>query len=253
MEEKIILECYQCSTQFKISPSLLGSQGKKVRCARCKHEWIAKAPNNSLLEPTVNAEDIQPILPGTTSSLIAESAKKENLFYRAPLENQSTFLSGLFLMVTILFLIPSLLYLGRYKIVELVPNVRPLYQCLGFDTGEDLKSFTLSNLTYTQALQNGVSTIIVKSNLINTTKRVLKSPNILISLYGTGNCPPLTWKDKLLGGEFSREEGHCILERWTVQINDGQMLPAQTIAIESSRPIDSKWQLKHVFLDLVRR
>lgn len=254
MEEKIILECYQCSTQFKISSALLGSQGRKVRCARCKHEWIAKAPLEDAQQPPLNPEDIQPILPGTSSSLIAESAKKEKLFYRAPLESQSTFLSSVFLLLMLLFTIPTFLYMGRYKIVELVPNARPLYDRLEIDVGEDLKTITLSNLTYTQALQNGISTLIIRGQLTNTNQKIIKTPNVLISLHGTGNCPPLTWKDKLLGGVFNNyEDGHCTLERWAVQINDGEMLPSQIIPIESSRPIDPKWQIKHVFIDLVRR
>jgi predicted Zn finger-like uncharacterized protein len=254
MEEKIILECYQCSTQFKISPSLLGSQGRKVRCTRCKHEWIAKAPREDIQTSPLNPEDTQPILPETSSSLMAESAKKEKLFYSAPLETKSTFLSSVFVTLVMLVGIPSFLYLGRYKIVEFIPHMRPIYHRLGLDVGEDLKALSLGNLTYTQALQNGISTIIVRGQLTNTTNKIVKTPNILISLHGTGDCPTLTWKDKVLAGRFMEDDdGHCTLERWAVQINDGEMLPSQAIPIESSRRIDSKWKIKRVFLDLARR
>jgi predicted Zn finger-like uncharacterized protein len=255
MEEKIILECYRCSAQFKITPSLLGPQGKKVRCARCKHEWIAKAP----LEDTrsidiLSAEDTQPILPGTTSSLMADSAKKEKLFYRAPLETKSILLSNVFLLLVLLFTIPSFLYIGRYKIADLIPHSRVLYNRAGIDVGEDLKAFSLSDLSHTQALQNGASTIIVRGTLTNTTKKIATTPNVLITLYGTGDCPPITWKDKLLKGEFmDQEDGYCTLEQWAVQINDREMLPSQNISIETSHPIHPKWNIKHVFLDLARR
>ena len=254
MEEKIILECYQCSTQFKISPSLLGHEGKKVRCTRCNHEWIAKASMEDVPKPNFNPEDTQPILPNTSSSLMAESAKKEKLFYSAPLETKPTFLSRIFLLLLVLFTLPIFLYLGRYKIVELIPHMRPIYHHIGLDVGEDLKVLSLNNVTYTQARQDGISTIIVRGQLANTTDKIVRTPNILIRLRGIGNCPSLTWKDRMLTGKFMDEDdGHCTLEQWTMQINDDEMLPSQVIPIETSRRMDPKWQIKNVFLDLTRR
>lgn len=258
MEEKIILECYECAAKFKVSPSLLGHEGKKVRCAHCRHEWIAKAPLEGPVaspeQPTqLNPEDTQPLLPGTASSLIAESAKKEKLFFRAPLENRSSFLSNLFLILALLFAISSFLYLGRYKIVELIPNTRALYENLDIDVGEDFKVFTLSDLTHSKILQNETSSILVRGQLINTSPKTVNAPNVVVSVRGTGNCPTSTWKDKLFSGDTDQEDGQCTLTQWTVQITDGTLSPSQSVPIETTRPINPSWNITHVFLDFARR
>ena len=250
MEEKIILECYQCSTQFKITPSLLGTQGKKVRCIRCKHEWIAKAP----AEDIRNLSAEQPIFPSPSTSLLTESSKKENLLYRAPLATKSNFLLNMIVIIVLLSTIAAVLYIGRYQIADLIPSSRTLYKQIGIDVGDDLKAFSLSNLTHTHALQNGIATIIIRGKLTNTDEKQHTTPMVIVTLYGTGNCPVLSWKDKLLHGDFTnQEDGHCALEKWSVSMGDGTIAPSQTISMETSRPINPDWDIKHVFIDLAQR
>jgi predicted Zn finger-like uncharacterized protein len=40
----MILTCSSCLTQFTIDPQLLAPGGRTVRCARCKHQWLAMPP-----------------------------------------------------------------------------------------------------------------------------------------------------------------------------------------------------------------
>lgn len=35
----MILTCPQCSTQFAVPPNAIKAEGRKVRCAKCKHVW----------------------------------------------------------------------------------------------------------------------------------------------------------------------------------------------------------------------
>ncbi|MDH3229969.1 MAG: zinc-ribbon domain-containing protein [Alphaproteobacteria bacterium] len=35
----MIVSCPACLTQFKVDPALIGSDGRKVRCAKCAHVW----------------------------------------------------------------------------------------------------------------------------------------------------------------------------------------------------------------------
>lgn len=37
----MILTCPDCTSQFKVNAALIPAGGRKVRCASCKHEWIA--------------------------------------------------------------------------------------------------------------------------------------------------------------------------------------------------------------------
>lgn len=36
-----ILQCPECSSSFRIKPEAIGDTGRMVRCAQCKHEWLA--------------------------------------------------------------------------------------------------------------------------------------------------------------------------------------------------------------------
>lgn len=40
----MIICCEQCNTEFNVPESVIGIEGRAVRCSRCSHEWIAYNP-----------------------------------------------------------------------------------------------------------------------------------------------------------------------------------------------------------------
>lgn len=52
----MILECPNCETRYEL-PAALPPEGRKVRCASCKHIWIATTPEPP--QPQINLEDFQ--------------------------------------------------------------------------------------------------------------------------------------------------------------------------------------------------
>lgn len=44
----MILSCPNCEARFVVSPAAIGPTGRRVRCANCRHDWFADAPDESL-------------------------------------------------------------------------------------------------------------------------------------------------------------------------------------------------------------
>lgn len=40
----MIIECPNCNTSFNVPDTAISSEGRKVKCSRCQHVWLAKSP-----------------------------------------------------------------------------------------------------------------------------------------------------------------------------------------------------------------
>lgn len=56
----MILTCPSCAARFVVDPRAIGSAGRKVRCGKCKNEWVATAPLITL------PADVQPVHASST-------------------------------------------------------------------------------------------------------------------------------------------------------------------------------------------
>ena len=68
----MILGCPNCGARFRVSADALGSSGRRVRCARCRHEWDATV-NDLKPEPPAPPAG----RPGKPRRLTAPPAKKK--------------------------------------------------------------------------------------------------------------------------------------------------------------------------------
>jgi predicted Zn finger-like uncharacterized protein len=57
----MIISCPSCSTNFQFDASLLGTEGRMVRCAKCRHTWI-QAPPQPAFEPEPESDFPEPPL-----------------------------------------------------------------------------------------------------------------------------------------------------------------------------------------------
>ena len=58
----MILTCPQCETHFEIDASLIGADGKKVRCSQCAHIWFHEPEATSPQEDSIQKPSEEPTL-----------------------------------------------------------------------------------------------------------------------------------------------------------------------------------------------
>ena len=51
----MIIQCPACATQYEVPGSAIGPEGRKVRCANCRHGWVVGSPNE---QDTAPEEDV---------------------------------------------------------------------------------------------------------------------------------------------------------------------------------------------------
>jgi predicted Zn finger-like uncharacterized protein len=126
--------CPACHTTYELTPAQLGAAPRKLRCARCRHEWTVEPPPIAAPIPAPPPEPPARPAEPLFARLAAAPRPAETLrAQRPPVPRGSGFsqLAALGVSVLILCGLAACAYVWRAELMTLWPPSRRLFAWLG--------------------------------------------------------------------------------------------------------------------------
>ncbi|HET8727039.1 MAG TPA: DUF3426 domain-containing protein [Alphaproteobacteria bacterium] len=213
----MIVTCPSCSTRYAVDPASLGVDGRKVKCARCAHQWFQAPP------PAEDADGRPPVSPPPADVLPRPIPPGSNL--PAPPRRQNRRSGAAAGWALLLLLVAGLLaagYVGRAQIVRLWPPAMKLYQELGVDVAAlDLAGATgigpglaFAGITSERAEGAGGQVLWVRGEIANDSAFARTIPPLEVTLLDGDEAP---------------------VENWTFAVEPAELAPGESVPFETSR------------------
>jgi predicted Zn finger-like uncharacterized protein len=188
----MIVTCPACATRYSMDPASLGQEGRRVRCAKCKHTWHQAPPDDMPrrvdLAPPDPALDASAAMRQGVGATPSAAQRPDSVAIpprprpAGPRGGISTGLGFLVLLAVLLGLTAGAAYLWRQRVVAQWPDARELYASVGIDVpilGEGLE---LSNITFVRQTIDGEPVLVVHGEIFNKTQQKQPVPNLLATL-----------------------------------------------------------------------
>lgn len=239
----MILTCPQCATRYQIEDGKFPPGGRKVRCAKCGHQWFQEPPAAEP-EPGVtadgNATSPPAPLPSAGSSSPSPEADRRTALTAPsdvaaqtaatspakPPGERTAVAAGWIGLAAILFLIVWGGVRYRDAIASAWPQTSSVYALLGLPVNARGLAFTEVN--YRRGTEAGQQVLTVQGNVVNVSGRELAVPQIEVTL--TDN---------------DRRQ----IDRWLFSAGVPRLKPGQKIAFATRRtnPPDDARHLEMTF------
>lgn len=157
----MILQCPECSARYAVPDHAIGAAGRTVRCAKCKHSWFEKAPENLAGKPMA---ELDAMLGEIKQATPKPMPKGSNVPAKKPpavplwLKIATPVFATVSLLLAILTYAPGL---------------------LGYPTSNGL---VLADVSMTERPIEGMTLYEIKGNILNTTDRTIGVPILRVSL-----------------------------------------------------------------------
>lgn len=158
----MILVCPACHTRFHIEVAALGTQGRKVRCAKCRQVWHAEPP-----------EDAPRELAEAPAGYVAPPAGAR----RAGMRSIAWFGASLCLAA----LAGAAIY--RDDVVRAWPGSAPVFRALNLDLALD-DALVVRDVAASRFVESGVSVLVVEGSIVNVSGASASVPTISVVLIG---------------------------------------------------------------------
>jgi predicted Zn finger-like uncharacterized protein len=212
----MILDCPNCETRYEI-PVELPPEGRKVRCAACKHVWTAVSADPSKPQDTlpdfedeeiIFREDTEaPESPEKTkgeanddfsesgmeeafSAVVEESAEQDSEEESPPIvigraKKKRTLppvnlTAGWAALVIVLAGVTSFAYFQRVSVVRALPGAAAAYERIGLPV--NVRGLEFEGVKYSWESSAGRQVLEVYGNIINSTRKPLKVPTVVFGL-----------------------------------------------------------------------
>jgi predicted Zn finger-like uncharacterized protein len=155
----MILTCPACSTRYMVEASALGTEGRRVRCAKCGHTWIQAPPQD--LPKRIEGVVREPEGPPPAPVLARPGARAKPA--------RSTALGWVALLV-VLGGLGGGAYQFRQQIVDYWPPAQRLYYELGIKLHVLGEGLEIRNLNLARAENGGTAVLRITGEIANTSE-----------------------------------------------------------------------------------
>ena len=207
----MIVSCPTCSTRYTLSDESLGTDGRKVRCARCGHTWW-QMPDRAEPEP-VAADAPTEIRTAKPAKPAAKTKVKPPKAPRAK-PARSTVIGFALLGVLVAGTLAGG-YFGRDAIVRSWPPAALFYETIGMPAEPPGFGLELRNIRSEQKLEGGKTVLLLDGEVANTTDVERSLPPLRAVTFGTDHKP---------------------LQSWTIEPSAPVLLPGAVVSFHHSQP-----------------
>lgn len=224
----MIIQCPACETRYTVPDNTIGGRARKVRCAKCSHEWVIEPQSEeAAAEPEAQAAAATPQAVEESAAVAAEAAESEGEApaddklvrirsdLRRPTRNLKARRTAADAVGTFVL---ALLFLGglafalitwRVAIVRMLPMTASLYGALGIPV--NALGIEIREKDWQIAQQNGLPVLTIKGTITNTTQRGLSVPPVELTL---------------------RDDKQRELYHWSVELDAKRLKPGETQAFQ---------------------
>lgn len=199
---QMIIKCPGCETRYNVPDNTVAGRARKVRCAKCSHEWVIEPPDEEAgPEHQAEAEAGAPEAEEQTATLAApsaaatadadEPADEKLVRIRSDLRAKpvralkarraaADIVGTLVLSFLILGGFAFALITWRVPIVRTLPMTAALYGAIGVPV--DALGIEIRQKDWQIAQQNGLPVLTISGTITNTTGRGLNVPPLELTL-----------------------------------------------------------------------
>jgi len=221
-----VLICPECTTRFQVPAKALGTQGRKVRCAKCNHSWLQKPLPDEEPPPVPRGAGVRA---GGGADIQAFPAPAPAPAPAAPppygfgayppsgpgvlvhFDRQAQWL----LLVSAVLAGIGLFLFEREALVALWPATAKLYEGIGLPVDLPGAGLEFQNVQSYQKTERGRETLFVEGRVANLTQETRPVPQIAVSALDA--------------------EGH-ILRRWVIPSSHSQLSAGEIATFQSMEP-----------------
>ncbi len=217
------LSCPACHTAFHVESSALGTDGRTVRCVRCRNTWFARAedliespalaeilaegeaeehawelPAPALIQPVVEWNDMvmvevgPSLVPGSTDiSVPAIQSPAGMASPRLRIAKSAVRDTRLGLVALLLGIIVVIGLTAREPLVRAVPGLASFYAAVGLPV--NLRGIEFSNLRTSNETQDGTPVLVIEGEVVNPTRYTREIPRLRLAVQGAGGREIYSW------------------------------------------------------------
>ena len=195
----MILTCPECATAYFVDETKIPAEGRMVKCASCKHRWMAHAaPAEPESEEPLALEPAEPAVaadaePGFDDDGLATDLPK---VFRAMAADSRKVMEAATAgivwagMAAVLVLLVALAAVFRMNVVNLWPKTAAAYAWVGLPVNS--LGLTLEGVRAEPALQDGHAALSVSGMFRNVKDVPITAPPLRISLLNKAGKPLTT-------------------------------------------------------------